>query len=263
MDQVQSKMPVLFVGHGSPMNIIAENSYTQSLNSLGQRLPRPKAILSISAHWLTRGTHITYTENPKTIYDFYGFPEELYKIKYDAPGSMKLSEEIKKTISDIDIKLDADGWGLDHGTWAVLYHMYPKADIPVLQLSMDMTKPPQFHFELGKKLQFLREKNVLILASGNVVHNLRKIKWEEDAPPFDWSVQFNNWIKEKIKSRNEQEIMDDYLSFEAGKLSVPTPDHYYPLLYTMGATDKTESVKFEFDEIQNGSVSMLSVSFGF
>ncbi|MGZ6470547.1 MAG: 4,5-DOPA-extradiol-dioxygenase [Bdellovibrio sp.] len=254
-------MPVLFVAHGSPMNAIEKNDFNDSLYRLGRRIPSPKAILVVSAHWMTRGTWITSMSNPKTIHDFHGFPDELYQVQYPAPGNPQLAEQIRLMIKDPVIGSDDKQWGLDHGTWSVLKHLYPEANIPVLQLSLDMTKTAEFHFELGKKLQPLRKQGVLIVGSGNVVHNLRKIKWESKAEPHGWAVNFHNWVKQKIEERDFQALVNDFTKTENGKLSVPTPDHYYPLLYILGASDESDKMNFEYEGLQNGSISMLSIKF--
>lgn len=184
-------LPVLFIGHGSPMNAIANNPYTQTLARIGKEIPNPSAILCISAHWMTEGTWVTYMQNPRTIHDFYGFPQALFDIQFPAPGSPAIAELVQKTVKSYDIQLDHELWGFDHGTWSVLRHMYPQNNIPVLQLSMNITKPFQFHYELGQQLRSLREQNILIVGSGNIVHNLRKISWDTHATAFDWAIEFD------------------------------------------------------------------------
>lgn len=255
-------MPSLFLGHGSPMNAIADNDFTRSLASLGKRLPKPEAILCISAHWMTDGTWITQMANPKTIHDFYGFPQSLFDIQYPAPGRPDIATAIQQEITKPMIRADITEWGLDHGTWAVLRHMYPAADVPVMQLSLDMSEPAEFHFKLGQELSKLREKGVMIISSGNIVHNLRSIRWEANAAPFDWALEFDEWSKEKLLNRDFLAIQNDFLKSNAGRLAVPTPDHYYPLLYTLGAARNSDELKFEYEEIQNGSISMRCLSFG-
>lgn len=257
-----ARMPVLFIGHGSPMNAVEKNDYTAMLENLGEALPRPHAILMISAHWMTRGTGVTHMKTPKTIHDFSGFPDELFAVQYPAPGSPELAEEIQRSISNPQILFDDDHWGFDHGAWAVLKHMYPKADIPVVQLSLDMTKPIEFHYEMGKKLRALREQGVLILGSGNIVHNLRRISWEPKAPIQSWAQEFDQWVKQKIDSRDFAALVHDATKSEAGKLSIPTPDHYYPLLYILGASLPDDKIKHVFEEIQNSSIAMRSIQFG-
>jgi 4,5-DOPA dioxygenase extradiol len=255
-------MPVLFFGHGSPMNALSDNAYTRMLAGLGQKLPRPKAILCISAHWMTEGTWVTAMAKPKTIHDFYGFPEELSKIQYPAPGSPEVAQLISSTTSDPKVHLNVELWGFDHGTWAVLRHMYPKADLPVIQLSIYMQQPGNYHYRLGNLLRSLRDQGILIIGSGNIVHNLRRIRWEDDAKPFDWATQFDEWVKGRLLSRDDEALINDYFSTESGKLSVPTPDHYYPMLYVLGATDRSEIPRFEYEELPNGSISMRSFSIG-
>jgi len=256
------KLPTLFLGHGSPMNALEKNNFTKALNRLGEEIERPEAILIISAHWMSEGTWITHMEKPKTIHDFYGFPKALFDIQYPAPGSPDIAEAIQKEIHQTKIHLDSEAWGLDHGTWSVLRHMYPKADIPVMQLSLYMGQPAEYHFKLGQELAKLREKGILILGSGNIVHNLRTIKWEENATAYPWAMEFDEWMKDKISKRDFKAVQDDFLKIEAGRLSVPTMDHYYPLLYILGASNNQDELKFEYEEIQNGSISLRCLSFG-
>lgn len=257
-----TSMPALFLGHGSPMNAIDDNAFTRSLASLAQKLPRPEAVLCVSAHWMSEGSWITHMEKPKTIHDFYGFPKPLFDVQYPAPGRPDIAQAIKKEIIDPKIHLDHEAWGLDHGTWGVLKHMYPDANIPVMQLSIYMTQPPEYHFKLGQELAKLRDKGILIVGSGNIVHNLRTIKWEKDAAPYDWAIEFDEWSKEKLLKRDFRALQNDVLNFEAGRLSVPTMDHYYPLLYVLGASSGKDELKFEYEEIQNSSISMRCLSFG-
>lgn len=257
-----AKMPVLFLGHGSPMNAIADNQFTRTLGTLGKRIPKPTAILCVSAHWMSEGTWVTGMSTPKTIHDFYGFPQALFDVQYPAKGNPELAQFMRDEIKDPRINIDREMWGLDHGTWSVLKHMYPEADIPVLQLSIYMEQPPEYHVRVGEELRRLREKGVLIVGSGNIVHNLRRIIWEQDAKPYEWALEFDQWVKEKLEKRDFTAIQNDVLKTEAGKLSVPTPDHWYPLLYTIGASEKNDEMKFEYEEMQNGSISMRCVSFG-
>lgn len=255
-------MPTLFIGHGSPMNAIEQNEFTKTISNLGKSLPTPKAILMISAHWMTKKTLISGVDKPKTIHDFYGFPQHLYTIQYPAPGSPQKANEIIKSIKDPKLHLDLEEWGLDHGTWSVLNHLYPKAHIPVFQLSLDMTKPMEFHFDLGKKLNYLREQGVMIMGSGNIVHNLRQIKWDSNANVYDWAIEFDEWVKTKLVKRDFKSLMNDPLKFQAGKLSVPTLDHYLPLLYVLGASNQKDQLNFDFEGYQNASISMRCVRFG-
>ena len=256
------RMPVLFIGHGSPMNAIANNSYTRMLNQLAGKIPRPKAILVISAHWMTEGSWITEMESPKTIHDFYGFPEPLYQVQYPAPGSPEIAKMIRETVVNPKIHPDTEAWGLDHGPWSVLKNLYPKSDIPVMQLSLYMAKPAEYHIQLGNELSKLRDKGILILGSGNLIHNLRRIRWEEDAKPYDWAIEFDSWIKERLIARDFSAVLNDFQKTEAGKLSVPTLDHYLPLHYILGASNSSDELKFEHEELQNGSISMMSLRLG-
>jgi 4,5-DOPA dioxygenase extradiol len=256
------KMPILFFGHGSPMNAIENNNFTKAHSEIGKKLPPPKAILMISAHWMTQGTWVTHMPKPKTIHDFGGFPRELFAVEYPAPGSPEVAEMVQSQILNPKIGADDNEWGLDHGTWSVLKHVYPDANIPVVQLSLDMTKPPEYHFELGKKLRNLREQGVLIMASGNIVHNLRRISWDENAPVVDWAIEFDEWVKAKINSRDFQPLVKDSTNSPAGQLSIPTPDHYYPLLYILGASTEKDELSYVTEGFQNGSISMRSIKFG-
>lgn len=262
IDDTKTKMPVLFIGHGSPMNALADNTFTRTLNDLGKKIPTPKAILCISAHWMTEGTWVTEMAAPKTIHDFYGFPQELFNVQYPAPGDPAFAKLIRATVAKPKIQGDHEIWGLDHGTWSVLKHLYPLANIPVMQLSLDLSQPPEYHYQLGQSLNSLREKGVLIVGSGNIVHNLRKIRWEDDATPYDWAIEFDELVKKQIIQRDYQPLLSAALETPSGKLSVPTPEHYYPLLYTLGASDKNESINFIFEGMQNASISMRCVAFG-
>ena len=227
------KLPVLFIGHGSPMNGIEDNEFSRTWAKFGKEIPKPKAVLVISAHWLTNGTHITAMENPKTIHDFGGFPQALFDVQYPAKGSPELAKTTSELITSTQIGLDHD-WGLDHGTWTVVRHMYPNADIPVLQLSIDYNKPAQYHYDLAKQLASLRKKGVLIIGSGNMVHNLRMVAWDKLQEPeygFDWAIEMNTIFKEKISTNDFKSLIDYEKLGSAAKLAIPTPDHYYPLLY--------------------------------
>lgn len=258
------KLPVLFIGHGSPMNGIQDNEFSQGWAKMGEEITRPKAVLVISAHWLTRGSHITAMEEPKTIHDFGGFPQELFEVQYPAPGSPQLAEETVKLVTSTNVGLDRD-WGLDHGTWSVVRHMYPDADIPVLQLSIDYSKPPQYHYELAKELASLRKKGVLIIGSGNMVHNLRMVDWRKLNEPeygFDWAIEMNTVFKEKIANGNHKALIDYENLNKAAKLAIPTPDHYYPLLYNLGLQDYNDDISFFNDRLVGGSLNMTSVMIG-
>lgn len=253
------RMPVLFLGHGSPMNAIETNDFTKSLNTLGARLEKPKAILCISAHWMTEGTWVTSMKTPRTIHDFYGFPQSLFDIQYPAPGSPEVASLVQKTVSEPQILADDHTWGLDHGTWSVLRHMYPEAQIPVLQMSVYLSQTAEYHLQVGEQLRKLRDEGVLIVGSGNIVHNLRTIRWEDNAQPFDWAIEFDEWVKKKVVE-GDYKGLARYTDSKAGLLSVPSPDHYYPLLYVLGAAEKNDELKFEFEGIQNGSISMRCLS---
>lgn len=259
----EQRMPTLFIGHGSPMNALANNTFTQALERIGNQLPRPDAILCVSAHWMTQGgTAVTKMENPPTIHDFYGFPKELFEVQYPAPGKPEIADLVQSTVTAQSIFSDTEQWGLDHGTWSVLRHMYPSADIPVLQLSIDMTKTPEQHFNLGQELSSLRDKGVMIIGSGNIVHNLRKIQWDPQAKPFDWALEYDAWIKKNLEERNFKALHQKFLNSEAGKLSNPTLDHYLPMLYVLGAGKNEPTLTTEYEEIQNSSISMRTFRFG-
>ena len=259
MKDSAKRQPVLFLGHGSPMNAIEVNGFTRSLAALGARLPRPKAVLCVSAHWLTKGTSVTGMARPRTIHDFGGFPEALYQVRYPAPGSPELAALVRETVG---ADVDEGEWGLDHGAWSVLRHLYPKADVPVVQLGIDYGAPARRHYELGAKLRPLRDKGILILGSGNIVHNLRRISAEEDAPPEAWAGEFDAWVKARLEERDFEALLGDLSAAPSGRLAVPTPDHYDPLLYVLGASDARDKLRFEHEGIQNGSISMRCVSFG-
>jgi 4,5-DOPA dioxygenase extradiol len=254
---MSNKMPVIFVGHGSPMNIIYDNEFTRALSRMGKELPQPEAILVVSAHWLTEGTFLTCDSKPEQIYDFYGFPRELYEYKYTAHGSSEKAEEIMQTLDQF--KITCGQWGLDHASWAVLKHMYPKADIPVLEMSLCVGADPGHHYELGKALKPLREKGILIIGSGNIVHNLGAIKQDTDAVPFDWAVEFDEQVKALILNREHQKLIDYHKLGESARYAVPTNDHYLPLLYALALQEHNEKVTFVHEGIQNGSVSMRTL----
>jgi len=247
-------MPVIFFGHGSPMNAIENNQYTKSWTEIAKSIPKPKAILAISAHWESDGAKITSNIKQKTIHDFYGFPKELYDIQYNPNGDLNLVKDVQKLIPDA--KAD-DSWGLDHGTWSVLRHIYPKADVPVLQLSIDKNKSPKDHYEMAKKIRSLRKKGVLIIGSDNIVHNLM-INWNKNAKPYNWAISFNNAIKKAIQDKDHNKIVD-YAKIEGAKDSVPTSEHFIPLIYILALKGDEEKVSFFNDEIEMGSLSMTSI----
>lgn len=254
------KMPLLFIGHGSPMNAIERNPFTLALNALGQKLPQPKAIICISAHWLTAGSWVTQMAHPKTNHDFYGFPPPLFAVQYPAPGAPELAHQLQQLIQKPLIHLDQH-WGLDHGTWSVMRHIYPQANIPIIQLSIDMAEAPRYHFALGNKLKELRQQGVLIIGSGNIVHNLRVLRWQAPSP-YPWAIEFDQQVKACLVQRDFAALQEQILFTEHGRLSVPTLDHYLPLLYILGAAELDEPLNFEFEDIQLGSISMRSFSFG-
>jgi 4,5-DOPA dioxygenase extradiol len=251
-------MPVLFLGHGSPMNALAENDFTKSLNQLGQKIPRPKAILCVSAHWQTEGTFVTSTDNPKQIYDFYGFPRELNELKYNAKGSQVAAIKVHSMIEHTSVGFDNGQWGIDHGTWSVLIHLYPTAPVPILQLSLDLQLSPSQHYELARELVKLREEGFLIVGSGNIVHNLWKIGWADDAPAHPWALQFDSWFKEKLLSSDDKAIVNDFKTAPGGAESVPTLEHYLPALYVLGARSPEDKLSFIYEGMQNASISMRS-----
>lgn len=258
------KMPVLFLGHGSPMNAIEENQFVAGFREVSKKIPKPNAILCVSAHWFTDGTFVTAMEMPKTIHDFYGFPKELFEVQYPAPGNPALAKETAELLAPVLVEED-HSWGLDHGAWSVIRHLYPEADIPVIQLSIDYTKPPQYHFDLAKKLNKLREKGILILGSGNIVHNLRMIDWRNIntvGSGWDWAIEArektNNWLLDS----NFQNLIDYQKQGTALQYAVPTPDHYLPLIYTLGLKEKSDELSLFNDELIGGSLSMTSVRIG-
>ena len=264
LGEEEEKMPVLFIGHGSPMNAIEDNIFSKRWQQMGKEIPIPKAVVVVSAHWLTKGTMVTAMSNPKTIHDFGGFPQALFDVQYPAPGSPELATEIQKLITNPAVELDHD-WGLDHGTWSVVKHMYPDADIPVLQLSIDCYKPAAYHYELAKQLLALRKKGVLIIGSGNMVHNLRMVAWDKLNEPeygFDWALEMNDVFKNKISNGFHKELIQYEKLHKAATLAIPTPDHYYPLLYILALQTDNDKVEFFNDKAVGGSLTMTSVKIG-
>jgi 4,5-DOPA dioxygenase extradiol len=256
--------PVLFVGHGSPMNGIEDNNFSQQWKKQVEHLPTPKAVLVVSAHWLTRGTYITAMEKPQTIHDFGGFPQELFDVQYPAPGSPEIAEQTKNLITTATVGLDHE-WGLDHGTWTIVRHMYPNADVPVLQLSIDYNQPASYHYELAKQLKELRKKGVLIIGSGNMVHNLGKVAWNKLNEPnygYDWAIEAHELFKKLINEKNHQSLIDYQKLGSSVALAIPTPDHYYPLIYSLGVSDEKDAIALFNDELVGGSLNMTSVQFG-
>jgi len=264
LGEEEEKMPVLFIGHGSPMNAIEDNAFSKRWQQMGKEIPTPKAVVVVSAHWLRKGTMVTAMPNPKTIHDFGGFPQALFDIQYPAPGSPELATEIQKLITNPAVELDHD-WGLDHGTWSVVKHMYPDADIPVLQLSIDYYKPAAYHYELAKQLLALRKKGVLIIGSGNMVRNLRMVAWDKLNEPeygFDWALEMNDIFKNKISNGFHKELIQYEKLHKAATLAIPTPDHYYPLLYILALQTDNDKVEFFNDKAVGGSLTMTSVKIG-
>lgn len=263
LTEQDEKMPVLFIGHGSPMNAIEQNEFTRAWQTLGKELPKPKAILCVSAHWLTRGTHVTAMPKPKTIHDFGGFPKALFDVEYPASGNPALAKEVAEGIKSTTVGLDTNEWGFDHGSWSVVKPMYPDADIPLLQLSIDYHRPPQYHYDLAKQLAFLRKKGVLIVGSGNMVHNLGMVDFSKmNGGGFDWAIEMNDIFKKNINDGNHQPLIDYHKFGKIADLAIPTPDHYYPLLYSLALQEKDEKVSIFNDKAVGGSLTMTSVRIG-
>jgi 4,5-DOPA dioxygenase extradiol len=257
------KMPLLFLGHGSPMNAFEENEFVMAFRNLGTEIQKPKAILCISAHWETKGTYVTAMETPRTIHDFGGFPEELFNVQYPAPGSPDLADKTKSIVQKTEIGLD-EKWGLDHGAWSVIKHLYPNADVPVIQLSLDYTKPVQFHFELAKELAVLRKKGILIVGSGNMVHNLGMVAWDKlKGKPFafDWAIEANEKMKSFMLDGDFQSLIEYKKQGRAFELAIPTPEHYLPLIYTLALKEQNDTTTIFNDQPVGGSLSMTSVKF--
>jgi 4,5-DOPA dioxygenase extradiol len=255
------KMPVLFLGHGSPMNAIEENQFVTGFRNLAKTLPQPNAILCISAHWYTKGTKVTAMEMPKTIHDFGGFPAELFAVQYPAKGSPQLALETKEILKPVEVELD-DTWGLDHGAWSVIKHLYPAANVPLIQLSIDYTKPPEYHFELAKQLSDLRYKGILIVGSGNIVHNLRLVDYpnfDKDNYGYDWAIEARETINNYVLDGNYKPLFDYERQSKALQLAIPTPEHFLPLIYTLGLKDEKDELSLFNDKLVAGSLSMTSV----
>jgi 4,5-DOPA dioxygenase extradiol len=255
------RMPVIFFGHGSPMNTLASNRYTEAWRKLGASVSKPKSILAISAHWFTRGTAVTAMANPRTIHDFGGFPQALFDVQYPAPGDPQLAARVRELLAPVEVLLD-QSWGLDHGTWSVLAHAFPDARIPVVQLSMDGTKPALFHYEIGRRLAPLREEGVLVVGSGNVVHNLMLMRRGEDVPAFDWAKRFNDKVREALSSGDHPALIDFERLGEDARLSVPTPEHFLPLLYIAALQVEGETMTFAVDGYEAGSLGMMTAVAG-
>jgi 4,5-DOPA dioxygenase extradiol len=255
-------LPAIFFGHGNPMNAISSNAYTEAWRRIGAQMPKPRAILCVSAHWFVPATGVTISTAPRTIHDFGGFPRELYQVQYPAPGDPELARRIQKMLAPLPVELD-ESWGLDHGTWSVLCHVYPNAAVPVVQLSIDETEPPAFHYEIGRKLAPLRGDGVLVVGSGNLVHNLHAYAWGRHVPePFDWAVRFENEARKLLLAGEHQALVEYEALGRDALLSIPTPDHYLPLLYVIGTQQRDDVVTFPVEGIDGGSVSMLAVQVG-
>lgn len=255
-------LPAIFFGHGNPMNALASNPYTQAWQRIGESIGKPKAVLMVSAHWFVPETAVTVMAHPRTIHDFGGFPPELYRMQYRAPGAPELARRVQALLSPLDVGLD-EKWGLDHGTWSVLAHVYPQADVPVLQLSIDETKPPTFHYDLGERLSVLRDEGVLIAGSGNLVHNLHTYAWgRHPAQTYEWAARF----EERARALMQLGDHDPLIGYEDlgrdAQLSIPTPEHYLPLLYVLGAQRPGDTISFPVEGVDGGSISMLTVKVG-
>jgi 4,5-DOPA dioxygenase extradiol len=254
-----SRSPALFLAHGNPMNALADNAFTQALGRLASELPRPEAILVISAHWLTRGTHVMASRTPRTIHDFFGFPPELYAVQYAAPGAPEKAWLVKGLLPEAELD---ETWGLDHASWSVLRHMWPEADVPVFELSLDMAAPPQVHWNLGKRLAPLRNRGILVMGSGNIVHSFAGIDWGEDPKPHTWAEDFDGWIAAALLRGDEDALVNYGAAGRAATLSVPTNDHYLPLLYPAAMAAADEEVTFPYEGVEMASMSMRCVRFG-
>lgn len=264
LQQQEQLMPVLFVGHGSPMNGIEDTEFSRRWTKMATEIPVPKAVLVISAHWFANGTKITAMDFPKTIHDFGGFPKELFEVQYPAPGNPILAKETTELLHSAKVELDHD-WGLDHGTWTIVRHMYPEAKIPVLQISIDYTKGPQYHYDLAKELYALRKKGVLIIGSGNMVHNLRMVAWDkinEKEYGYDWAKKINEKFKSLIMDGDHNPLINYSTLGKEALLAIPTPEHYLPLMYTLGVKGSNENISFFNDKAVGGSLTMTSVKFG-
>jgi 4,5-DOPA dioxygenase extradiol len=258
---MSSRLPTIFLGHGNPLNAVQRNAYTEGWSMIGKSIEKPKAVLCVSAHWYIPETAVTAMAKSRTIHDFGGFPRQLYEVQYPAPGSAALAQRVRQLLAPISVAMNQD-WGLDHGTWSVLCHVFPHADVPVVQLSINETQPPRFHYDLGQRLAALRDEGVLVIGSGNLVHNLHTYAWgRHDVEPFDWAVRFETHARELILGSNFEPLVDYESLGRDALLSVPTPDHYLPLLYVLGAAQPGESITFPVEGFDGGSVSMLCVKF--
>ncbi|HEY8226146.1 MAG TPA: 4,5-DOPA dioxygenase extradiol [Pyrinomonadaceae bacterium] len=259
---MQSRMPAIFIGHGNPLNALQQNDYTNAWRAIGQTIRKPRAILAVSAHWYVPGTFVTAMGKPRTIHDFGGFPEELYQVRYNAPGSPELASHVSELLTPIPVGLDYS-WGLDHGTWSILCHVFPNADIPVVQLSIDETQPAPFHYKLARRLEALRDEEVLVVGSGNLVHNLHTYAWGKHAvAPFDWAVRFEEEVMAYLLANDHKPIIHYEKLGREALLAVPTPEHYLPLLYVIGVQAREDRISFPVKGVDGGSISMLAVQVG-
>lgn len=259
---MSERLPAIFFGHGNPMNAVLHNGYTEGWQRIGMQTPKPRAILCISAHWFIPETDVTVSTAPRTIHDFGGFPQELYQVQYPAPGDPELARRVQQMLAPLTVLLD-NSWGLDHGAWSVLRHVYPDADVPVVQLSIDERQPAQFHYEIGRKLAPLREEGVLIVGSGNLVHNLHTYAWGRHMPdPYDWAVQFETEAKAMILAGEYKPLIEYERLGREAMLSIPTPDHYLPMLYVIATRQQGEVITFPVEGVDGGSISMLTVQVG-
>jgi 4,5-DOPA dioxygenase extradiol len=255
-------LPAIFFGHGNPMNALLSNPYTAGWQRIGREVGKPKAVLSISAHWFVPEVGVTIATAPRTIHDFGGFPRELFQVQYPAPGDPALARRVQELLAPLPVKLD-ESWGLDHGTWSVLTHVYPDANVPVVQLSINETRPAAFHFEIGKRLAPLREEGVLIVGSGNLVHNLHTYGWGRHLPePYDWATRFEQSAREMMMAGEYKPLIDYETLGRDAMLSIPTPDHYLPLLYVLATRQQNEAISFPVEGIDGGSISMLTARVG-
>jgi 4,5-DOPA dioxygenase extradiol len=260
--KVMARLPAIFFGHGNPLNAVQQNAYTDAWAAIGRSIEKPKVILCVSAHWYVPGIAATAMARPRTIHDFGGFPRQLYEVEYPAPGSPTLAQQLRASLAPISVAMD-QSWGLDHGTWSVLCHVFPEADVPVVQLSIDESQPPAFHYEVGRRLAPLREEGVLVIGSGNLVHNLHTYAWgSHKVEPFDCAVRFETRARELLLARNDEPLVNYESLGRDATLSAPTPDHYLPLLYAIGACQSDDAITFPVEGFDGGSVSMLSVRFG-
>jgi 4,5-DOPA dioxygenase extradiol len=259
---MSAPLPGVFLGHGNPMNALAANAWTRAWAALGAALPRPRAVLAISAHWYLPATAVTAMPAPRTIHDFGGFPRALYEVRYPAAGDAALAAQVQRLLAPLPVLAD-HSWGLDHGTWSVLRHLYPQADVPVVQLSIDETQPPMFHYQLGERLRPLRDEGVLLVGSGDVVHNLHSYAWgRHPQEPYEWALRFEAGVRERLRDGDHAALINYASLGDDALLAVPTPEHYLPLLYVLGASVAGEPVSFPAEGLDGGSVSMLTVQVG-